>query len=204
MELDAQARTIAVWSGVVFILAVTHLLASGGTLTIRPTVLQAVAITPETTLSRWWNHLLAGFFHTSVVHIAFNLALFSLAFPVAARGHSIVTTLGAAYAISLFGVLLLHLLLVRPLAGAGWAYGVEAMTIPLVGFSVIAFATAGMAVASMASPLAALTIATLVVAFEATAGPARFTGPFVFVYHLMGFAAGYFVRWSGITGRLPA
>ncbi len=203
MDFPFTARGLS-WAAIVGVLVTVHLIASGGTLTIKPTVLQAVAITPETTLSRWWNHLVAGFVHTSALHIVFNLALFSLAFPYATRSHSVASTLAAAYAISLFGVLILHLALVRPLAAAGWPYAQAAMTIPLVGFSVIAYATAGMAVADFASPLAAFAVTGLVVAFELGAGLGRFTGPFIFVYHVMGFFAGIATRWLLALSARPS
>ncbi|MES2154886.1 MAG: hypothetical protein V4510_07095 [bacterium] len=202
MDLYPNGRGLAVWLGVVCLLVVVHVFASGGTFTIRSTTLNAVAITPETTLSRWWNHVVAGFFHTTPIHLAFNVALFSLAFPFAIRGQSLWATLASAYAVSLFGVLLLHLAVVRPLAAAGLPYAVQAMTIPLVGFSVVAYATAGMAVAGIASPLLALGLGATVVVFEAAAGLGGFTGPFIFVYHLTGFLAGLGPRGFAIIPRV--
>jgi hypothetical protein len=174
-------------------LGAIHAVASGGTFTLRPGVLAAVGITPATTLSRGWLHLVAGLFHTTPLHIGFNLALFAAALPFAARGHSAWGTLGAAYLVGPAVVLAAHLLLVRPLAAAGMPYAVAAMDLPLVGFSVIAYATAGMAVAQ--APAAwAVGLSCLVLAFELGAGLGRFTGPFIFAYHLLGFAAGALLR----------
>lgn len=201
MDLYPQGRGLAAWVGVVAILVVVHLFASGGTFTIRPATLHAVGITPETTLSRWWNHFAAGFFHTTPLHILFNLALFSVAFPFAIRGQNVGWTLAAAYLVSLIGVFVLHLALVRPLAAAGVPYAVQAMTIPLVGFSVVAYTTAGMAVAGLASPVAALLFAGAVLVFEVGGGLSGLTGPFIFVYHLMGFSAGLAITGLGFLRR---
>jgi hypothetical protein len=49
-----------------------------------------------------------------------------------------------------------------------------------------------------AEPKIAFGITAVVVAFELVAGLGRFTGPFIFVYHLAGFASGF--GWRFLRG----
>jgi hypothetical protein len=195
LSLYANGRGLGVALGAVTVLLVLHLIATQGTFTLGPARLQALGVTPATTLTQWWRHLYAGLFHTTPVHILFNLALFALAFPFAIRGHAPLGTLLTGYAIGPTVVLLLHLLLVRPLAAGGLPYAVAALNVPLVGFSVIAYGILGMATAAIPSPTFRLGLVAVVLAFEVTAGAVlRATGPFIFVYHLAGFATGMLVR----------
>ncbi|HUR62715.1 MAG TPA: hypothetical protein VM286_10185 [Candidatus Thermoplasmatota archaeon] len=195
MALYGDGRGLGTFLAVVTGLLALHLVASAGSFTLTEPRLSRIAITPASTLSMWWRHLWAGLFHTTPLHILFNLALFSLAFPFAIRGHTPLATFLTGYAIGPIVVLLLHLALVRPLAGAGIPYAVGAMHVPLVGFSVIAYSIAGMATMAIPSPALRLGTVVLVLAFEVTAGVLlRATGPFIFVYHLAGFSTGMVLR----------
>jgi hypothetical protein len=195
LEFYPDDRGLGTFLAVVAGLLAIHLVASAGTFTLTEPRLSRIAITPATTLSLWWRHLWAGLFHTTPLHILFNLALFSLAFPFAIRGHTPLGTFLSGYAIGPVVVLLLHLALVRPLAGAGIPYAVGAMHVPLVGFSVIAYSIAGMAVMALPSPTLRLGVVGAVLAFEVVGGAVlRATGPFIFVYHLAGFCTGMLLR----------
>ena len=187
--------TVAVYACVVGGLVVLHLVATGGTWTLAQATLDRIGITPARTLVDGVRHLWAGFFHSNALHIGFNLILFSAAFPLAA-GQTPLRAFAVAYLIGPLSVLTLHLAVVRPLAAAGWPYAVSAMDRSLVGFSVIAYATAGMAFAVLAerNALAAALIAGGVLVVELVAGLSGATGPFIFVYHLVGFALGWAAR----------
>lgn len=169
-----------------------HLLATNATGTLDDPVRARLAVTPETTLTQWWHHLWAGFFHHSWGHLAYNLAVFALAFPLAARQQGALVTLGNAYWIGPFTVFALHLLLVLPLAAAGAPYAVRALNYPLVGFSVMAYSIAGMAMTAASVPFTVAAVLALVI-FE-TAMALYVTGPFIAVYHLAGFGLGFWVR----------
>lgn len=97
-----------------------------------------------------------------------------------------------AYWIGPFVVFTLHLLLVLPLARLGLPYAVGALDYRLVGFSVMAYSIAGAAFTPAAPPTVAWFAAGLV-AYE-VALAVLYTGPFIFAYHLGGFALGYWVR----------
>lgn len=187
--------TWAIFGVVVAGLVAIHLIATGGSWTLSQAAQDRIGITPARTLADGVRHLWAGFFHTTPTHIAFNLALFAAAFPLAA-GAAPLRTFGIAYLIGPASVFTLHLLVVRPLAAAGVPYAVQAMDRSLVGFSVIAYATAGMAIAVLAlrQPVVALVASGVVVAFELVVGLSGATGPFIFVYHLVGFGLGWAVR----------
>ncbi len=192
--MSVPLSTGAVYAGVVALLLGLHLLVSWPGFTIQAVWLNRLGVTPATTLSQWWRHLEAGLFHTTPGHILFNLALFTLAFPFAARAHDPLRTVLGAYWLGPFVVFGLHLVLVLPLAKLGVPYAVSALDRPLVGFSVIAYATTGMALAGLSLPWA-LGLGTVAVAFELTGGVLlNATGPFIFVYHLGGLAAGFAAR----------
>ncbi len=169
-----------------------HVWATGGTGTLAEPMRSRLAVTPATTLSLWWHHAWAGLFHKSWGHLAFNLAVFVVAFPFATRQMGPLATLGNAYWIGPFVVFSLHLALVLPLAHADVPYAVRALDYPLVGFSVMAYSMAGAALTLAPWKAAALTGA-LVVLFE-TAMAAWSTGPFIAAYHVGGLALGYWVR----------
>lgn len=173
-------------------LVALHLVATRGTGDLREPEKSALAVTPPTTLTQWWHHLWAGFFHHSWGHLAFNLAVFAVAFPLATRQMGPVQAMANAYWIGPFVVLTLHLLLVLPLAKAGVPYAVAALDHHLVGFSVMAYSLAGAAF-TLASPGAAAVAFAGLVAFELVLAVLT-TGPFIFAYHLGGFALGYWVR----------
>lgn len=182
---------IIVATAVMVGLAILHGVATRGTMTLPNQVMDAVAITPRTTLTHWWRHLVAGFFHRNAGHLLFNLALFGSSFMLAAQfGPS--RALAMAYVLGPVSVVLVHLLLVVPLAYGGFGYAASAMDRPLVGFSVIAYATAGLALAVLLRTNAWVfgTLLFVALAFELVAGLGRFTGPFIFVYHLVGLGCG--------------
>lgn len=192
LVLSAGGRSLVAFLAVAAALAAIHLLAGGaqGHGTIRPGLLARVAVTPATTLSRWHAHFVAGFFHHGWAHLAFNLTLLGSAALLAARQGRGPTALAAGLVIGPVVVLLLHLVLVRPLAAAGSGYAVAALPVPLVGFSVMAYAMLGVA-ATPLPPGPRLAVAAAVLALELVVGLGlRATAPFVFVYHLVGFAAG--------------
>lgn len=152
-----------------------------------------VAITPATTVSRFHIHFVAGSFHHSVVHIAFNLTIFTIGYWLATQRFHPVTTVATSYAISMVSVFLLHIFLVLPLAKLGLPYAVRSLDVPLVGFSVIAYATLGAGIHEL--PRAGqIATALAVVLFEVAAGVVV-TAPFVSVYHIVGFAIGFYIRW---------
>lgn len=185
---------IVIYGCAALLLLAVHSVTTGFSGTLQEPRLSSVGITPATTLTHWWRHLWAGLVHTNVAHIAFNLALFTIAFPFAMRGHDPLRTLLGAYWIGPVTVFVLHVLVVLPLAQGGFAYALSALHRPLVGFSVIAYALAGMAVVQAPRPIA-LGITATVVAFELTVGAVlRFTGPFIFAYHLAGFGVGALMR----------
>jgi hypothetical protein len=188
-----QPVVLASLGGVVAVLVALHLWATHGTGTLGEPMRSRLAVTPATTLSLWWHHLWAGFFHKSWGHLAFNVAIFAAAFPFATRQMSAAATLGNALWIGPFTVFTLHLLLVLPLAGAGSAYASRALHYPLVGFSVMAYSIAGAAL-TLLSPSRAVLAGTIVLAGEAALALLLSTGPFVAVYHGAGFAFGYYVR----------
>lgn len=184
----------ALWTGLAVAIGLLglHLAASQGTGTLSDAWRSQVAITPATTMSHWWRHLVAGFFHKSWGHLAYNLAVFAVAFAVATRQMSPTLTLANAYWIGPFVVFTLHLLVVLPLANAGVPYAKNALDYPLVGFSVMAYSIAGAAFTQAPTWLAATFFAALVT-FEVVLAFLS-TGPFIFLYHLSGFALGYWVR----------
>lgn len=177
-----------------------HLWATHGTGALTDPLRAHLAVTPATTLSRWWHHLWAGFFHHSWGHIAYNLTVFAVAFPFAARQMGPLATMANAYWIGPFVVFTLHLLLVLPLANAGVPYAAKALGYPLVGFSVMAYSLVGAAL-TLAPAKPALLFAAGLLAFEAVLAVVA-TGPFIAVYHIGGFALGYYVRTLWL--RFPA
>lgn len=173
-------------------LAAVHLVATHGTGVLDGPVLGKAAITPATTLSQWWHHLWAGFFHRSWGHLLFNLAVLAVALPFAAKGPGPWWTLANAYWIGPLTVFVLHLLVVLPLASLGVPYAVRALDLPLVGFSVMAYSVAGMALTLAPGPVALRVAAVVVVAEAALA--VWVTAPFIAVYHVAGLGLGYWVR----------
>lgn len=184
--------TILWWAGVAGALVGVHLLATHGSGTLEGNSLSRIAITPATTLTHWWRHLWAGFFHTSWAHLTFNLAVFTLAMAFATRDQPAWATLANALWIGPLTVFVLHLVLVLPLATTGVPYAIKALDIPLVGFSVMAYSMGGMALV-VAPPMLAGGLALLVVALEVVFA-IWVTGPFIAVYHLAGFGLGWWVR----------
>lgn len=174
-----------------------HLLATNGTGTLSDTWRAHVAVTPATTLSHAWRHLVAGFFHKSWGHLAYNLTVFAVAYTFATRQMSPALTLANAYWIGPFVVFTLHLLLVLPLARLGVPYATGALSYPLVGFSVMAYSIAGAALTLAPKPVAVAVFAA-VAAFEVLLAVLS-TGPFIFLYHLGGLALGYWVRTVCLT-----
>jgi hypothetical protein len=173
-------------------LLAVHLVATHGTFHLAESTKAQVAITPATTLSHAWRHLYAGFFHDGPVHIGYNLAVFAVAFAFATRQMSPGLTLANMYWIGPVTVFVLHLLVVLPLAKLGVSYAVDALDRPLVGFSVMAYSVAGAALTLAPLWVGGLAFAGLI-AYELTLA-AFGTGPFIWLYHLGGFALGYWVR----------
>jgi hypothetical protein len=189
--------------GVVVLLLALHLVATHGTWHLGESAKQHLAITPATTLTQAWRHLWAGLFHNDPLHLGYNCAVFAVAFAFATRQMSPQLTLANMYWIGPFTVFALHLLVVLPLAKAGLPYAVDALHKPLVGFSVMAYSVAGAALTLAPGWVAALSFAGLVV-YEVVLA-AFGTGPFIWLYHLGGFALGYWVRtlWLGTdAGRI--
>lgn len=191
---------IATGLGVMGALLGLHLWATHGTGALGDAMAGRLAITPATTLSHWWRHLWAGLFHKSWGHIAYNLAVFAIAFPLATRQMGPLATMANAYWIGPFVVFALHLLVVLPLAHAGVPYAARALDYPLVGFSVMAYSVAGAAFV-LAPWKVAAGFAVALVAFEVALAVLS-TGPFIWLYHLGGFALGYWVRvlWLRTAG----
>lgn len=189
---SVPALTLAVMAVVAAALVALHLAATRGTGELRPPEEERLAVTPRTTLTAWQHHLWAGLFHHSWGHLAYNLAVFAVAFPFAARQLGPLAALGNAYWIGPFVVLTLHLLLVLPLAKLGVPYALAALDRPLVGFSVMAYSLAGAAL-TLAPGKAAVAAFGAVVAYEVALAFVA-TGPFIFAYHVAGFALGYWVR----------
>ena len=191
--------------GVMLALAAVHAVATHGTGQLGDAAKAQLAITPATTLSHGWRHLWAGFFHTDLLHIGYNLAVFAVSFWFATRQMSWAGTLANMYWIGPFTVFTLHLLVVLPLAKLGLPYAVAALHKPLVGFSVMAYSVAGAAF-TLAPAWVAAAFAVFLVAYELVLA-AFGTGPFIWLYHLGGFALGYWVRtlWLGTAdGRIAA
>ncbi|HJQ93549.1 MAG TPA: hypothetical protein VJ874_04605 [Candidatus Thermoplasmatota archaeon] len=191
--------------GVVLALAAIHAVATQGTGHLGDAAKAQLAVTPATTLSHWWRHLWAGLFHNDPLHIGYNLAVFAASFWFATRQMSWAGTLANMYWIGPFAVFTLHLLVVLPLAKLGVPYAVEALHKPLVGSSVMAYSVAGAAF-TLAPAWAAVGFAAVLVAYELVLA-AFGTGPFIWLYHLGGFALGYWVRtlWLGTAnGRIVA
>lgn len=177
------------------LLLAAHLAAAGADGQLEGPMLDRLAVTPLQALDLSPHLLWAGLFHFSWQHLAYNLVLFAVAFPLATRGGgrwTPFTTLASAVAVSLAVVLVLPALVIRPLAGLGIAYAADALDERLVGASIAIYAVAGAALARLprrvAAPLAAAGIVAEVVA--ALVG----TRPFVFAFHLAGLALGYAVR----------
>jgi hypothetical protein len=183
---------VAVLLAVAALLVGLHLWATKGTGELREPEQSRLAVTPRTTLSLWYHHLWAGLFHKSWGHLAYNLAVFAVAFPLATRTMGPVQTMAHAYWIGPAVVLALHLLVVLPLANAGAPYAMRSLDYPLVGFSVMAYSIAGAAL-TLAPPKTAIVVAAGLVAFEALLAVVS-TGPFIGLYHTVGFAVGYLVR----------
>ena len=187
-------------AAVVLGLLAIHLVATHGTFHLPDQTKAQVAVTPATTLTQGWRHLVAGFFHDGPVHIGYNLVVFAVAFAFATRQMGPGLTLANMYWIGPATVFALHLLVVLPLAKVGLPYAVAALDRPLVGFSVMAYSVAGAAL-TLASPwVAAATFGGLVAYELVLAGFG--TGPFIWLYHLGGFALGYWVRtlWLHTAG----
>lgn len=186
-------NVLVVMGAVMVLLLGLHLAATRGTGDLRDPEQSKLAVTPRTTLALWWHHLWAGLFHKSWGHIAYNLVVFAVAFPFAARAMGPVQTMANAYWIGPFVVFTLHLLLVLPLAKLGNPYAVRALDYPLVGFSVMAYSVAGAAFV-LAPWKVALGVSGALVAFELGMAALGSTGSFIWLYHLGGFGMGYWVR----------
>jgi hypothetical protein len=173
-------------------LLTVHLVATRGTGHLEGQPLATASVTPATTLTHWWHHLWAGFFHHSWGHLAYNVAVLAVALPFAARQQPAWLTLANAYWIGPFVVFTLHLALVLPLAHAGVPYAERALDYRLVGYSVMAYSIAGMAL-TLAPANAAWIAAGALAVYEAALA-VWVTGPFIGVYHVAGFGMGYWVR----------
>lgn len=194
IEWTPQASLVL--GGTCALLLATHIVATQATGVLKDGMFARAAITPATTLSHWWHHAWAGFFHRSWGHLAFNLAVFAVAFPFAIRGLEPWKVLANAYWIGPFTVFTSHILVVLPLAMMGLPYAIRSLNGPLVGFSVMAYAVVGMALTTTPTPIAVAFLVGIV-AFEAVA--ATFvTGPFIWFYHLAGLGLGY---WSIVLRR---
>ena len=186
------ANVLVVMGAVMVALLALHLVATRGTGELKDPEKQAIAVSPRTTLSLWYHHLWAGLFHHTWGHLAYNLVVFAVAFPFAARTLSPLATMANAYWIGPFVVFTLHLLLVLPLAKLGVGYAVQALDYRLVGFSVMAYSVAGAAF-TQANPSTVAWVSVGLVAYEVVLAFTS-TGPFIFAYHLGGFGLGYWVR----------
>lgn len=151
-----------------------------------------VALTPATTVSQFQRHFIGGLFHDNVVHIGFNLTVFTIGYVLATQRAAPVLTAATSYSIGILAVFLTHIFIVIPLARMGLAYAQNALDHPLVGFSVIAYATLGAGL-HVLPKAAQWWVAGGIIVFEA--GAALFvTAPFVSVYHLTGFGLGFYIR----------
>lgn len=183
--------------GAMAVLAGVFAVSTHGTGHLSDAAKEQLAVTPATTLSRGWRHLWAGVFHNDPIHLTYNLAVFAAAFVFATRQMGPWATLANAYWIGPFTVFTLHLTVVLPLAAAQVPYAVRALDFSLVGFSVMAYSIAGAALTLAPAWVAGATFGALV-AYE-LALAAFGTGPFIWLYHLGGFALGYWVRTLWLT-----
>ncbi|HEX9816540.1 MAG TPA: hypothetical protein VGB18_06130 [Candidatus Thermoplasmatota archaeon] len=184
---------ILVFGGVVLVLvALFFVTTAGNGFRLAEETKNRVSITPATTVSKFHRHFVAGLFHDNLVHIGFNLAIFTAGYWLATQRASSFTTVGASYGLGILVVFLLHLVLVLPLARLGIPYAERALDFPLVGFSVIAYACLGAGV-DLFPALTQLIVFGVVILFEVGAG-VFVTGPFISVYHVTGFALGFYVR----------
>lgn len=177
---------------IVVLLAALYAWSSGWTTSITQAWMARVSISPATTWTAWPNYVVAAFFHRNPAHLLYNLVVFSVAFPLATRGHSVPGTLGWMLLIGPTVVFLVHVLWIRVMAARGMGSAVAAMDVGLVGFSVMAYAMAGMALAKTSWGLYAVAGA---VGLELLAGLVMHaTGPYIWLYHVLGLGAGFVLR----------
>ncbi|MDX1610859.1 MAG: rhomboid family intramembrane serine protease [Candidatus Thermoplasmatota archaeon] len=151
-----------------------------------------VGASPGTTLERPWAHLTAPFFHDGLFHLSYNLTVLLITLPVALAAMGPWRGAVLAYLASPVSAILVNLLLILPLAAAGWSYAQVAVDPRLVGASIMIFAGAGMALATR--PWSATTVALVAIAFvgyELVLAVTGTTRPFVGVYHVTGAATGF-------------
>lgn len=173
-------------------LAVIHVVTTAAhSLVLPDSVRDRVGASPETTLSRPWALFTAPFFHDGLLHLGYNLAVLALTLPLALEAVGINRGLTAAYLASPLGSAAVNLLLILPLAQAGWGWAQAAVEPRLVGASVAIFAAAGMALATRGwSTGAVLAVAGAYLVYEAVLAITGTTRPFVGVYHGTGFLIG--------------
>lgn len=155
---------------------------------------EVVGASAKTVWSRFHAHFTAPFFHDSLFHLAYNSVILALALPVALRAFG-PTALLAGYLASPLAGILVDLLIILPLAGAGWASAAATAQARLVGASVVAFALAGMALVALAPRLGLLApvLVGALVAYEVLLATLGITRPFVWAYHLAGLGLGLLV-----------
>lgn len=161
-------------------------------------VRERVGASASTVVTRAYAQLTAPFFHDGLAHLAYNTCLFALGLPLALRAYG-ARALAAAYVASPAVGVAVDVLLILPLATAGNATAEGAAPVRLVGSSIVAFALLGMALASMRLRLGerwTWAIAAAVALYEAALALSGTTRPFVWAYHLGGFALG------ALTARL--
>lgn len=154
----------------------------------------------STLLPRLYAQFTAPFFHESLGHLGYNSMLFAVGLPLALRRLGIRRGLLVAYASSPVAGILVDALVILPLAAAGVPVAEAAAPRRLVGASVVAFCALGIAFGGWRSPRGRATAAAAIGAYELALAAAGVTQPFVFAYHLTGFAFGLAAGHSATRG----
>jgi hypothetical protein len=184
---------IGAYAGVVVLLITVFFITTGSTgFRLSDETRSRFSVTPATTVSKFYRHFVAGLLHENLLHIGFNLLVFTTGFWLASQRMNPFATVTLAYATGILAVFLSHLLVVIPLAKLGVPYATQSMDRELVGFSVIAYATLGAGL-HVLPRMWQLVAAGGVVVFEIGAG-FFVTAQFITVYHLVGFGLGYYLR----------
>lgn len=180
-------------------LVVTHVAATAAHgLVLTDGLRERVGASPETTLTRPWSLLIAPFFHDDLFHLGYNLLVLALVLPWGLEAVGVTRGLTAAYLASPVSVALVNLLLILPLAAAGWGWAQAAVEPRLVGSSVAIFAAAGLALGTRGwSPTLVAGVTATYLVYETILAATGTTRAFVGVYHSTGFLVGLALAYLG-------